>query len=103
MQLSFFSEYTRRYQDIMLHLCNDNSEEYYRLYFDLCSEEFYLHERKSLPDDVWKMWEDGMKLMAKNRSLETTWKNASQLYNEKFNQFFGRIIKESKSNKYNTL
>jgi hypothetical protein len=102
-QLSFFSEYTRRYQDIMLHLCDDNSEVYFRLYFDLCSEEFYLHEHKYLPDEVWDMWEDGMKIMAKNHSFETAWTNASQFYDSEFNRFFNKIINESKSNNYKTL
>lgn len=104
-QMTFFAEYTKRYQDIVFHLMlNDsNKNQYERLYLDLCSEEYYLHKKNYLPKQVWNMWEDGMKLMVKNHSLETTWKNTSQLYNGKFNQFFEKIIKESKSNKYNAL
>lgn len=104
-QMAFFAEYTKRYQDIMFHIMLDdgNQKQYERLYLDLCSEEYFLHKKNYLPRKVWKMWEDGMKLMAKHQSLETTWRDSSQFYNKKFNEFFGRIIKESKSNKYNVL
>ena len=105
-QWNFFTEYTRRYHEIMVHLYDNNNThhtEYYRLYFDLCSEEYYLHKKNYLPQKVWKMWEDGMKLMAKHQSLETTWRDSRCLYNKQFIQFFEDIIKDSKSNKYNTL
>lgn len=104
-QMAFFAEYTKRYQEIVLHILLDegNQKQYERLYLDLCSEEFFLHKKNYLPKQVWKMWEDGMKLMAKHQSLETTWKASSYLYDKQFNQFFGDIIKDSKSNKYNTL
>ena len=102
-QLSFFSEYTKRYQDIMLHLYSDdkNKSYYYRLYFDLCSEEFYLHERKYLPSDVWKMWEDGMKFEFKIKDVNTAWEANSQYYNDKFCEFIRKIINDSKTNNYN--
>ncbi len=48
-RLSVFSEYTRRYQDIVLRLYSDpsNKEVYHKLYFDLCSEEYYLRKTTS--------------------------------------------------------
>jgi hypothetical protein len=104
-QMAFFAEYTKRYQEIMFHILLDdgNKKQYERLYLDLCSEEYYLHKKNYLPQKVWKMWEDGMKLMAKHQSLETTWRDSRCLYNKQFIQFFEDIIKDSKSNKYNTL
>ena len=42
MQISLFAEFTRRYQEIMLHIRKkDEDEKHYKtLYIDLCSEEF---------------------------------------------------------------
>ncbi|HLF34339.1 MAG TPA: hypothetical protein VI583_08880 [Cyclobacteriaceae bacterium] len=64
MKLDFFTEYTRRYQEIILHLLEninkpdfdfstlkeadhekfDETMRYIRVYFDLWSEEYYLHQ-----------------------------------------------------------
>ena len=57
-----FAEFTRRYQEIMLHIRkNDNDKEYYQtLYIDLCSEEFFMHNAGYLPKGVWKIWMEGM-------------------------------------------
>jgi len=65
IRTDLFAEYTKRYQEIILHLpINIDEEEfelsklskseidqtirYIRVYFDLCSEEFFLHEKKGL-------------------------------------------------------
>lgn len=102
-QLSFFSEYTKRYQDIMLHLYsnNENNSQYYRLYFDLCSEEYYLYTHKYLPKDIWKMWVDGMKLEFKLRDMHTAWISNSQYYDKDFCVFMRKIMDDSKTNNYN--
>lgn len=77
LKLQFFSEYTSRYQNILLNLpVNIFSEEfqikklnpedqqsmykYLRMYFDLCSEEFYLSREKKVAQKVWKEWEQGI-------------------------------------------
>lgn len=76
-KIGIFSEYTRRYHDIMHQWPedvfngtaepNDRTTKYLRLYFDLCSEEFYLSRQKDmLPTDVWQYWQDGMKTMMQN-------------------------------------
>lgn len=47
-EFQFFAEYTRRYQDIILHMPDNDKDprwlKYVQLYFDLCSEEYHLHE-----------------------------------------------------------
>lgn len=68
----FFAEYTRRYQDIILHMPDEVFEgtakvdgatlKYMQLYYDLCSEEFHLHENGLVPDDVWDNWKEGMEI-----------------------------------------
>lgn len=102
-QLTFFSEYTKRYQDIMLNLYSDNGNRshYYRLYFDLCSEEYYLQKHNYLPKDIWEMWEDGMKLEFKLRDMHTAWNSNSQYYNKDFCDFMQKIMNDSKTNNYN--
>ncbi|MBR4786837.1 MAG: hypothetical protein IK013_03025 [Bacteroidales bacterium] len=98
LQMSFFSEYTRRYQEIEMGLMSDDSQKndlYCRLYFDLCSEEFYLKSKDCLPTDVWQMWLDGMKMMTKKELLQVKWKMYSQYYNDDFASFFGNLIKEN--------
>ena len=73
-KLDFFARYTERYQHIIEQMpeyvyADDEqlTEEDYqkimpiiRAYFDLCSEEFYLHKQHHLSKNVWKEWEAGM-------------------------------------------
>ena len=75
MKLQMFSEYTKRYQDIMINLPlkyfqkdfeysksddKDKIQKYLRMYFDLSSEEFYLYKSKKIDSMVWKEWESGI-------------------------------------------
>ena len=94
LQLSFFSEYTKRYQDIMLNLYRKDmhSKEYIRLYLDLCSEEYYLYEQRCLPNDIWDMWLDGMKMIMKQVDFQTEWKKSTGYYNDDFWQFFNKEV-----------
>ena len=97
-QMSFFAEYTKRYQEIEIGLMSNDDKQrntFYRLYIDLCSEEYYLNSRKCLPPDVWNMWLDGMKLIIKVKELQLVWQTSSQLYNQDFCNFFDNLIKKS--------
>lgn len=91
-QLSFFSEYTKRHQDIMIHLNGDesNKEAFHRLYFDLCSEEFYLHTNKYIPKDIWNRWVYGMKLTVKANDIKGAWIKDEVHYDKypEFKKFF---------------
>lgn len=67
----FYAEYTRRYQDIILAMPDAVFEgtakaegatlKYMQLYFDLCSEEYHLHQNGLVPDNVWDNWKEGWK------------------------------------------
>jgi hypothetical protein len=76
-KLNLFAEYTKRYQKIMLHFPESlhhpnfdydklNAEQkdeilrYMRAYFDLCSEEYDLHQQKVIDKKVWENWKEGM-------------------------------------------
>ncbi len=77
LKLNFFANYTKRYQEIMLHLPfsiynedfnfndlkADEKEQilkYMRAYFDLCSEEYHLWKNGNINKDVWEEWKSGI-------------------------------------------
>ena len=98
-QSIIFSEYTRRYQDIILRmpdsmfLHNGNLapdvSKYMTLYFDLCSEEFHLHKIGDIPEKIWNNWVEGMKITMRPPIYHTGWKILFILYIKKY--FFIRI------------
>ena len=77
-QESFFAEYTRRYQDIILHMPDNDKDprwlKYVQLYFDLCSEEYHLHEEGVINNRVWKLWVEGMQDTMKREVFRNAWK-----------------------------
>ena len=92
-QLAFFSEYTKRYQDIMLNIYrNPNQIVYQRLYFDLCSEEYYLFTKRLLPKEVWGIWLDGMKMQMKQQNFQSAWRTFSVDYDADFRDFVNKKI-----------
>ena len=93
MQISMFAEFTRRYQEIMLHIRkNDNDKKHYQtLYIDLCSEEFFMHNAGYLPKGVWRLWKEGMTHEIKDSYLGI-WKKDKENYNPDFQVFFDEIV-----------
>ena len=86
IKLNFFADYTKRYQEIMLHLPEDidinyNSfselpnevKRYLRAYIDLCSEEYYLHQYKKIEHKIWVNWEQGIKAAFKIKVFKDAW------------------------------
>lgn len=98
-KLQFFAEYTRRYQDIILRMPEDPSDpqflKYMQLYFDLCSEEFYLYKKGLIDKNVWDLWVDGMALTMKKRSFKTAWQShLAQHYNDDdFLHFISELLR----------
>ena len=99
---SFFSEYTRRYQDIILSMpaevyvgnapINSNTLRYLQIYFDLCSEEYHLYKNGFIPDDIWKNWKEGMQIATKTKLYRDCWNKIKGIYNQDFYLFFEREI-----------
>ena len=92
---TLFAEYTKRYQEIMLALPEDLGEEtafenkeksYLRAYFDLCSEEYFLHKKGNLNKEVWKEWKEGMKIAFNKKAIFDYWQEKKTCY-EDFNKF----------------
>lgn len=118
LKLSFFSEYTKRYQEIILGLPTDINDaefdydnlsieernhvlKYMRVYFDLCSEEYYLHRYKSLDKSVWRNWEEGIIHSMSRRAYKDAWMiiNESHFYNGAFASWM-ESMKESAESVY---
>lgn len=79
LQLNIFIDYTKRYQEIMLNFPESINEDnfdfdnldketktkektlrYMRAYFDLCSEEYFLHSQEKIGDNTWHEWKSGI-------------------------------------------
>lgn len=102
----FFTEYTRRYQEIKLHLpigffeenglqeaLGEDELRYARALFDLFSEEYYLHKSGKLEDEVWDEWKEEMLQTLKLPAVVTAWERLvvpSDQYSE-FRAFINRI------------
>lgn len=100
-RFNLFVEYTRRYQEIILNLYSKPEKrlEYTRLYFDLCGEEFYLHNEGMIDDFIWNLWVDGMRTMMNCQQNETAWRGglASNFDDEQFKHFMEHdVIKKAK-------
>lgn len=98
----FFAEYTKRYHDIILHMPDEVYEgsakaegatlKYMQHYFDLCSEEYHLHENGLVPDDVWNNWMEGMEITTNVELYKKPWDLIKGNYNKDFYLFMERDV-----------
>jgi hypothetical protein len=108
-----FSEYTRRYSEIVrelpsearrpggtfafaeLHPCEQGRVlNVARAYFNLCSEEYYLHTRGRIDDATWEIWRDGMIEVLRAPWSRTTWELLKPEYRFlEFCEFFDDCVK----------
>ena len=106
LKLNFFSEYTRRYQELTLsfpeYLNDPNFEyetlekeengkilRYMRVYFDLCSEEFHLYKDNCLDKNVWRNWEEGITHAMTKKAFRDAWYivNKSSIFDGDFERW----------------
>jgi hypothetical protein len=106
LQLNFFSEYTKRYQEITLNLpesinredfdydlleaeVRDKTLRYMRAYFDLCSEEYFLKRKKHIDDETWREWKTGMEFAFSKTAFREAWKllQLDTIYYGEFTKF----------------
>lgn len=86
-----YSEYTRRYNNVISKLpfsviLDDfdfrklKEPEFDLLirtfleYFDLCSEEFFLHEHRYVNKKIWKNWKEGIRAAMSRKAFKDAWK-----------------------------
>ena len=111
VKLQNFIEYTKRYQEIILHfpetinkadfelaeLKKDeykNTMRFMRAYFDLCFEEYTLHNKKYIDKDFWSIWEEGMKYAFSKSAFKQAWSLIKK--DTKFGNDFENFVERSK-------
>lgn len=88
LMLQNFSDYTKRYQEIILNFPEDINEpaftfdrrddyaktmRYMRAYLDLCYEEWLLNQRKLIDGQIWVIWSGGMKTAFSKQAFRQAW------------------------------
>lgn len=114
LQLQFFSDYTKRYQEITLNLperinesdfniptldqpVRERTLRYMRAYFDLCSEEYFLWRGKNISNNTWNEWKSGILFALSKPAFKQAWeiiKLDTVHYND-----FANFIKSNTSKK----
>lgn len=111
LQLNFFADYTKRYQEIILNFPENINEKnfqidnldaeiknktlrYMRAYFDLCSEEYYLWTKRKIDNDTWKEWESGIRFTFSKSAFKQAWEvvQLDTNYYEEFTKFVNSTI-----------
>jgi len=113
LQLNFFADYTKRYQEITLNFPESINQEdfdfdklsneernktlrYMRAYFDLCSEEYFLRQSKYIDEKTWKEWESGIKYAFTKTAFRNGWARITMdtIYYKDFSTFVKNLINE---------
>lgn len=115
--LQTFSEYTRRYSEIVNELpsearrpgghfvfANLDGEDQGRVlntaraYLNLCSEEYFLHTRGRIDDETWAIWREGMVEVLRAPWIQTTWEVLRPEYKFlAFHEFLDRCIRDARN------
>ena len=61
---------------------------YMSLYFDLCSEEYHLWRTGVVPQYIWTLWKDGMRITMRKEIYRHSWAALKQNYYTEFSSFF---------------
>ena len=116
MKLQNYMEYTKRYQEIILNFPESINERsfvlddlpssevrgktmrYMRAYYDLCYEEFDLHRRKFIDEDIWQIWEAGMRTAFSKPAFQQAWGKIKQDSNfeQQFEDFVAERMKRAR-------
>jgi hypothetical protein len=110
------SDYTKRYQEIILNFPEDINEQefdlntrsdynhtmrYMRAYIDLCFEEWYLHQRGLIDKQTWKSWEEGIRASFTKPAFRDAWLTIRDdtSFRTQFEQFLNSLTEETSSRK----
>ena len=70
-------------------------DKFMRLYFDLFSEEYYLHSKGVIDNKVWGLWVDGISIAMNKQKYKTAWKLLGSYYDdENFVHFMNNLARE---------
>ena len=121
--LQQFTDYTKRYQVVIRDFPEDVNEPEFvldkdtgtergharfektmramRAYFDLCYEEWELHERKDIDERTWGIWSGGMATAFKKPAFRQAWARITRPhdtdYGPRFKQFVDSVMAEARS------
>lgn len=104
LKLQTYSDYTRRYEAIVMRLPEDvNSADFklegrgdynqtmraMRSYFDLCFEEWDLNEKKLIDPQFWETWQDGIRTAMSKTAFRQAWSviSSDSEFGERFEAF----------------
>lgn len=108
--LQNYSEYTRRYAEIVHRLPEViNSEEFelgawrtdndfmrnMRAFFDLCFEEWDLHNRELIPTASWNIWRGGIQTAMRRAAFQQAWEIVRDTsgFGDEFNNWMDSLAK----------
>ena len=65
-----------------------------RAYFDMCSEEYYLHDNELVDEKVWNLWEAGIVDSLKKPAFVKAWGliQSNKYFHHKFATYIEKII-----------
>ncbi len=63
-----------------------------QLYFDLCSEEYHLWRNGIVPNDIWKLWSEEMRITIQNPIYQKAWNKFRNDYYKTFQTYFDTEI-----------
>lgn len=117
LQLSFFADYTKRYQEITLNFpesinekdfsfeelppeVRDKTLRYMRAYFDLCSEEYFLWRKNHIDNETWAEWKTGIEFAFSKTAFVKSWEilRLDTIYYGRFVEFANSSILKSHHN-----
>jgi hypothetical protein len=115
IKLQSFSDYTKRYQEIIPHLPEDihahgfvlegredyeKIMRYMRAYFDLSYEEWFLDGQKLIDSRFWRVWRVGMKTAMSKPAFQQSWEiiKANSRFGTDFEDFIDDIARDFSSN-----
>ncbi len=106
--VTVFTTYTQRYMDLMAKLpasaydirtqserpqsIGDAELSTIRSFFDLWSEEHYLHTRGLVDRKVWKLWENGIRFHMKAGAFQDGWKRLYDPRSERYDSAFVQLV-----------
>lgn len=116
LQLTVFTDYTKRYQEITLNFPEEINQDdfdfenlekdkrdktlrYMRAYFDLCSEEYFLHSKGNIDDATWNEWKSGIQYVFSKTVFKNGWEiiNLDTKYYPEFFAFIDPLVKKERN------
>lgn len=88
-----YDDFCTRYQEISVHLHDENKSKYQESHLDLFRDEFIANKQGKLSKEKWNFFIERMCFYVKqDPSYMTVWKNHAQVYEQDFVSFFDNEV-----------